>query len=178
MPWIKNLCDALFSSSADPSVMRLRDFFSYVFGSHRHDEVLLTFLLRESQQPVKHLAVAMGGFLHRTAQQKKLTPLETDNAHLDLESLERDLMHVTRCVQVLFEGKYIFTTAGGRLGHSPKQVSPGDRICIAPGGMFLHVFSAAPSRYVTCASVHGLMEDNLSDFVQESGRGWEEIAIH
>jgi hypothetical protein len=170
--WIKGLYDTLFSSGDNPAVKirRLRNFFGYAAIMSHDSEKILTFLLYESQLPDKDSHLDPGESSLRIVKERK--PLQ------DLESWVEDLARIARAVRVSFEGMYFFATAGGRLGYSPKPVSPDDKICIAPGGKLLHVFSTAPSRYVTCAVVQGLMDDSLLDFVRESGRGWEEIAIH
>jgi hypothetical protein len=72
----------------------------------------------------------------------------------------------------------VFTTANGRMRHSPRPVSSGDTICVVPGGGFLHAFSKVSKRYVTCAIVYGLMGDGLLDIAAESERDWQEIDDH
>jgi hypothetical protein len=93
------------------------------------------------------------------------------------ESTEH-LMKSTVDLNIGLGDTYVFATSGGRLGCSPKPVSPGDKICLVPGGRLFHVFSnTLPSRHIICAAVHGWMDNGLLDFVRDSGRSWEEIVI-
>jgi hypothetical protein len=106
---------------------------------------------------------------------------EITNAGPDHKLLKESLSWVAHSIWVrltVYSSVYVFTTLRGLVGCSPKPVSAGDRICIVPGGDTLHVFSTAPTRYITCASVHGLMGNDLPDIVRELGLKWEEIAIH
>lgn len=74
---------------------------------------------------------------------------------------------------------YVFKTAAGRYGYSPRLPSPGDRICLVPGGQLLHIISASETtRYKGAASVHGLMDDNLLNTVQDSEERFEDITLH
>lgn len=97
---------------------------------------------------------------------------------LDSAALAQSLKMAAQGFRMYMGGTHIFTTVGGRIGYSTKPVSPGDRICIAPSGNYLYVFTPAPSRYVSCAAVHGFAEDDVLDFLRETNREWEEIAIH
>jgi hypothetical protein len=73
---------------------------------------------------------------------------------------------------------YIFKTASGRFGYSPRLPSPGDRICIVPCGQLLHMFSSGETtRYKGAASIHGLMEDNLLTLVKGLVGRFEEFPI-
>ena len=75
---------------------------------------------------------------------------------------------------------YIFKTAAGRYGHSPRCPSVGDHVCVVPGGELLHIISAENSRYVGAASVVGLMGDNILEqdlFPDPEGR-FEEVVLH
>lgn len=78
----------------------------------------------------------------------------------------------------MLQGQFIFKTVNGRYGHSPKRPSPGDHICLVPGGKLLHIISADRSRYVTTASVHGLMDDDLLDLISDPEAHFEEIALY
>ena len=57
--------------------------------------------------------------------------------------------------------KMFFLTASGRMGFSASPTRPGDNICLIPGGQYLQVLSSDCRRYISCASVEGLMGDSL-----------------
>jgi hypothetical protein len=80
----------------------------------------------------------------------------------------------------IFQGMYIFKTAAGRYGFSPRRPSVGDHVCVVPGGRLLHIISADKSRYVGAASVVGLMDDKILEqdlFPDPEGR-FEEVVLH
>ena len=186
MMWIKGLYNTMTSGEDDLSALkeRLGNFFATIAELRKDQIVALVFLMAVSQLLTEELTLGKV-FLHI---RHELHPthelyqeiLEKLNAETD-EPLIESLHLVARLIRSQFpliSSTYIFTTSGGRVGCSPKPVSARDRICLVPGGEYLHIFSTTPSRYVTCASVHGLMGDDLSDLVRERGREWEEIAIH
>lgn len=161
--------------------MRLKDLFKLADGIHEY-AMALHFLIAASLLPAGGLTLCklvshVRQGLHATHElrQEILEYINNDPGH---KSLARGLRRVAVGLKCHFRGAYVFATEGGRLGYSAKPVSPGDRICVVPGGELLHIFSAAPSRYVTCAVVQGLMEDSLLEVVRESDRDWEEITIH
>jgi hypothetical protein len=160
--WIKGLYNKMTSCEDDLPALkgRLRDFFASIAELCQEEIAALSFLMEASQL---------------------LGDLEFDEVVLREEQSIESLYLLTRRLwaRITSLGSiYFFTTSCGRVGCSPKSVSPSDRICIVPGGKHLHVFSSTPSRYITCASVHGLMGDDLPDIVRELGREFEEIAIH
>jgi len=78
----------------------------------------------------------------------------------------------------MLSNTFVFTTASGRFGYSPRLPSPGDRICVVPYGELLHVFSPGEtSSYKGAASVHGLMEGNFLPLVKGSTGRFEELLI-
>jgi hypothetical protein len=170
--WLNRLCCCLFdtrpSYSDDlPAMVRLRQFLVDV-AKVPDMKVDCLIMMGESYNDLKQAAQALDatGELGRDAIGKLLADprLETVGS-------------AVRSLRWYFGGTYIFSTAGGRLGYSPKPVSTGDKICIVPGGNLLHVFSTVQHRYITCARIHGLMDERLLDVSGEVGREWEDIAI-
>jgi hypothetical protein len=101
-----------------------------------------------------------------------LTPLEEEN-------LLAGLLNIVGSLGLLMYGMYIFKTAAGRYGYSPRYPSVGDHVCVVPGGQLLHIISADTSRYVGVASVHGLMGDDIVEqdlFPDPEGR-FEEVVL-
>jgi hypothetical protein len=187
--WIKGLYNTMASGEDDLPAFkeRLGAFFAIIAGLRKEEMAPLCFLIAASELIEKDLTfnevvlhVRKG--LHTTHELRRGI-LEITNTGPDHEALIESLMSVAHRFRARFvplgrDSTYIFTTLGGRVGCSPRPVSAGERICIVPGGELLHILSALPSRYITCAAVHGLMGDDLPDFVRELGREWEEIAIH
>ena len=184
MAWIKCVYDDILSDSGDhlPALeVRLKDFFK-IADQIREYAMALHFLVPASLLPAEGLTLCkivshVRQGLHATHElgEEILEYINNDPGH---KTFARDLRMVAVGLKVHFDGAYVFATKGGRLGYSAKPVSPGDRICVVPGGELLHIFSAAPSRYVTCTVVQGLMEDSLLEVVRESDRDWEEITVH
>jgi hypothetical protein len=79
-----------------------------------------------------------------------------------------------------FHGMYIFKTAAGRYGRTPRCPSVGDHVCVVPGGRLLHIISADKSRYVGAASVSGLMRDNIpkQDLFPDPEGLFEEVVLY
>jgi hypothetical protein len=185
MVWIKCVYDDILSDSGGhPSAVEMRpeSFLGMLDGCGEWRHVALRFLMTASLLPAEDFTLCklvshVKHGLHATHELRReiLENINTDPEH---KALMTSLSRIAAVVKAKFGGAYVFATKGGRLGYSPKPVSPGDRICIVPGGQLFHICSAAPSRYVACGVVQGLMEDSLLDFVRESSREWEEIAIH
>jgi hypothetical protein len=177
----KCLCNT-FSSSGEGSVMiaRIDDFVRYTSGvsEDRRDSLLLFMLALQHHRE----SLALDELIYRASRALLSLPVrdyvKLTEPNLGINVLHECLDMISGLLRRCLGDMYVFATTDVRLGYSPKPVSPGDRICIVPGSRRLHIFSPAPSRYITCAAVQGLMEDNLLDFVRESGREWEEIAIH
>jgi hypothetical protein len=96
------------------------------------------------------------------------------------ERLLTALLYMGGLLEDKLHGMYIFKTAAGRYGHSPRCPSVGDHVCVVPGGELLHIISAENSRYVGAASVVGLMGDNILEqdlFPDPEGR-FEEVVLH
>jgi hypothetical protein len=186
LAWIKCLCDTMSGTGDDlPAVKaRLATLFAVVAELHElHKEqiVALTFLIEASQLPIEGLTIGevvlqVKQGLHPTHELCREV-LESVNADAGYDALLRSLHSVAALLKAHFERTYVFATVGGHWGYSPKPISPGDAICIVPGGLRLYVFSPTSSRYVTCAAVPNLMGENLADFVrkQEEGLRWIEV---
>jgi len=185
--WIRSLCDNLTSSVNDlPTIMVYLSHFIGKIASTREDPVssiIFTVFLVVAAQLLKE-GLTLGEVVRHVRQGHDLVhgipphifqELDADPGHA---ALAYELKRAALRLASNFGGAHVFTTVGARFGYSPKPVSPGDKICIAPGGTLLHIFSTAPSRYITCASIDGLMDDSLPDFVRELDRDWEEITIH
>jgi hypothetical protein len=183
--WIRRLYDTFSSSENDiPAVMiRLLHFFDAITSNGAKTVANLACLITASQLLAEGLTlgevvlrVRQGlGLLNPELQQGILKTLDAAQDH---DRLALSLNGTVDALRGHFGGTYIFATAHGRMGHSPKPVSLDDRVCIVPGGEMLHVFSPSSKRYVTCAAVHGLMEESVLDIVREPGREWRSIAIH
>jgi hypothetical protein len=179
--WFKCLCNTL-SSSGEGSVMiaRIDDFVRYTSGVSEDRRASLLFFMLASQHHRESLA--LDELIYHASRALLSLPVrdyvKLTEPNPGINVLHECLDMISGLLRRRLGDMYVFATTEGRLGYSPKPVSPGDRICIVPGPRRLHIFSPAPSRYITCAAVQGLMEDNLLDFVRESGREWEEIAIH
>ena len=183
--WIRRLYDTFSSSENDiPAVMiRLLHFFDAITSNGAKTVANLACLITASQLLAEGLTlgevvlrVRQGlGLLNPELQQGILKTLDAAQDH---DRLALSLNGTADALRGHFGGTYIFATAHGRMGHSPKPVSLDDRVCIVPGGEMLHVFSPSSKRYVTCAAVHGLMEESVLDIVREPGREWRSIAIH
>jgi hypothetical protein len=186
--WIKGLYNNMTSGEDELPALkeRLRNFFAAIAKLSK-EEIAVLFFLMEMPQLVmegftfEEIVLHVRQGLHPIHELRQEI-FEITNAGPDHKTLLESLHFIAPVsLWVVFKtsgSRYIFTTLGGRVGCSPKPVSPGDRICIVPGGDYLHVFSTAPSRYITCATVHGLNGDDLPDIVRELGREFEEIAIH
>ena len=96
------------------------------------------------------------------------------------ERLLEAISYIGEMVRCQLRDMYIFKTAAGRYGHSPRCPSVGDHVCVVPGGELLHIISADNSRYVGAASVVGLMGDHILEqdlFPDPEGR-FEEVVLH
>lgn len=181
--WIRSLYDTFSNSENDLSavMIRIMHFFRAFTPIGGKDTVDLVCLMTASQMLVEGLT--LGEVVHRIRQELGLEHelqqeiLKSLDAAQDHDKLALSLVTTADSLRGYFGGTYIFATAHGRMGNSPKPMSPDDRVCIVPGGEVLHVFSPVSKRYVTCAAVHGLMEESLLDIVRESGREWQSIAI-
>ena len=182
--WIRSLYETFSSGDNDlPTVMVLLLHFFDAFASNGAKTTAnLVCLMTASQLLTEGLT--LGEVVLRVRQGLDLEPgfqrevLKTLDAAQDYDKLALSLIGTTDALRGHFGGTYIFATAYGRMGHSPKPISPDDRVCLVPGGKVLHVFSPASNRYVACAAVHGLMGEGLLDIVREPGREWQSIAIH
>lgn len=181
LSWFKCVHETLFSSGDGPFTVMLRELFSSTNNVDEKPEYYLNILMLASQLFVED--IALDDAILRVAQEMNSEsdrkPVVESDASPGFKKLKGDLTLKSFTVQNKYSGIHAFLAEGGRLGRSPKPVCPGDRICIGPGGNLLHIFSdEVPSRYITCASVHGFMGDNLLDIVRELGREFEEIATH
>jgi hypothetical protein len=181
--WIRCLSDKFSQDSNNHQAVtaRLQGFFDGIVELPKKKLVALVCLLTAAQllvegitlgEVVVHARQALGPQQH--PRQEILEELDADPEH---KALARSLIWISDLLRGFFGGTCVFTTANGRMGHSPRPVSPGDRICVVPGGAFLHVFSKVSKRYVTCATVHGLMGDGLLEIAGESERDWQEIDV-
>lgn len=180
--WIRCLCETLSGSEASlPAMARLTQ---YLVENTTISIGCLEFMvgfakdLQNSEDPNldSNSRATLGPRPDHELYRRSLVELSADPA---TDGLSNDLMSSIIKLNVEMGGTYVFATSGGRLGRSAKPVSPGDRICLVPGGRLFHIFSdTSPSRYITCAAVHGLMGDDLPDLVRELGREWEDITIY
>lgn len=89
------------------------------------------------------------------------------------------LLNIVGALGYQLHDVYIFGTATGRYGYSPRRPSVGDHVCVVPGGKLLHIISADKSRYIGAASVGGLMGDEILEqelFPDPAGR-FEEVVL-
>lgn len=182
--WTKHLYSTFCSDeeSSQDTVMRLQHFFGVFTGLRQNKMAALVCLMTASQllregltldEVVHHVRERMdpGNEHHRSISRK----LNVDPNH---QSLANSVIWMADVLRGNFGGTYVFITACGRFGHSPKPVSTGDKICIVPGGRFLHVFSNDSKRHVTCAAAYGLMDQSLLQIARELGREWQVIEVH
>jgi hypothetical protein len=181
--WTRSFCETLSDSEAGlPAMARLNQFLvETAWISMEQVELMVGFARRDIQisgdrNVVEGFRASLGPWPDHELLRQFLVQLYFDPERKKLvEELEKSIAHL----KIQIGGTYFFATSGGRLGRSPKPVSPGDRICLVPGGRLFHIFSdTVPSRYITCAAIHGLMGDHLPDLVRELGQKWEEITIH
>jgi len=176
--WIKCLYDTVYTAGDCFVVveLRLRVFLQSVVRLNDDDMVVLAFLMAASLLPAKGLRLSkVVSYVRQEFHASHVHEVLMRQSH---EMLAESLRALARRLKEHFKGTYVFTTGGRWLGCSPRSVSPGDRICVVPGGKYLHIFSPAPSHYVTCASIPGLVGNDLPDLVRHFGLEWEEIAIH
>ena len=157
--WFKCLCNTL-SSRGEGSVMiaRIDDFVRYTSGVSEDQRGALLFFMLASQHHRESLA--LDELIYRASCALLSKPVQNHGKPTEpnpgIKVLQVYLDMIAGLLRRNLGGMYVFATTEGRLRCSPKPVSHGDRICIVPGSSILHVFSPAPSRYITCAAVQGL----------------------
>lgn len=182
--WITCLHDSITSGESDllPVEVRLQDYFTVADDLQGMRAAALLCLMSAPKLLAEGLT--LGDVVSHVRSQldindeqhgKILKKFDAASSH---EALARSLIHRADLLRGRFGKTYIFTTQDGRMGHSPRSVAPGDRICLVPGGKCLHIFSIVTKRYVTCAAVHGLMDDSLLSIVHERNLEWHMIDIH
>lgn len=160
MAWIKSLYNTMTSSEDDLPALkeRLMNFFAAT-ARIRKEQITGLCLLMEASQLTEDLTfdevvLHMRQGLH-PRHGLHWEPFEIANR--DHKPLMESLYSVTRILWTALASDgstYLLTTTGGRIGCSPKPVSPGDKVCIVPGASIFTSF--LPRRLATSLALRSM----------------------
>lgn len=94
---------------------------------------------------------------------------------------DEDMLSIGEAFVILISQRHrlVFETATGRIGYSARRPESGSHLVLVPGGFLFHMLSADGDKYIGCASVSGMMDDDtvMNALLDEHENDWEMVYL-